>query len=75
MQIDYPRWLPGTVTKIGINTKMTISEDPLVKIDPTLCQNVSYMKPLYLFYSLGFKDGCHLLLLKITQNMKMTISQ
>ena len=25
MQIDYPRWPPGTVTKNSINTKMTIS--------------------------------------------------
>ena len=24
MQIDYPRWPPGTVTKNRINTKMTI---------------------------------------------------
>ena len=47
MQIDYPRWPPGTVTKNSINTKMTISSDPLVEIDPSLCQNVSCMKPLY----------------------------
>ena len=25
MQIDYPRWPPGTVTKNSINMKMTIS--------------------------------------------------
>ena len=25
LQIDYPRWPPGTVTKNSINTKMTIS--------------------------------------------------
>ena len=25
MQIDYPRWPPGAVTKNSINTKMTIS--------------------------------------------------
>ena len=43
MQIDYPRWPPGTVTKNSINTKMTISQDPLVEIDPALCQNVSCM--------------------------------
>ena len=64
MQIDYPRWPQGSVTKNSINTKMTISQDPLVEIDPTLCQNVSCMKPLYFFCSLGFQDGCHLLLLK-----------
>ena len=74
MQIDYPRWLPGTVTKNSINTKMTISQDPLVEFDPTLCQNVYCMKPLFFFFfgSLGFQDGCHLLLLKIAQNMQMT---
>ena len=49
MQIDYPRWLLGTITKNSINTKMTISEDPLVEIDPSLCQNVSCMNPLYFF--------------------------
>ena len=46
MQIDYPRWPPGTVTKNSINTKMTISQDPLVEIDPTLSQNVSCIKSL-----------------------------
>ena len=49
MQIDCPRWSPGTVTKNSINTKMTISQDPLVEIDPSLCQNVSCMNPLYFF--------------------------
>ena len=44
MQIDYPRWPPGAVTKKSINTKMTVSQEPLVEIDPTLCQNVSYME-------------------------------
>ena len=47
--IDYPRWPPGTITKNSINTKMTISQDPLVEIDPTLCQTVSCMNPLYFF--------------------------
>ena len=47
MQTDYPRWPTGTVTKNSINTKMTISQDTLVEIDSTLCQNVSCMKPLY----------------------------
>ena len=51
MQIDYPRWPPGTVTKNSINTKMTISEDPLVEIDLSLCQNVSCMNPLYFFFA------------------------
>ena len=47
IQIDFPRWSPGTLTKKSINTKMTISQGPLVEIDLTLCQNVSCMKPLY----------------------------
>ena len=45
MQIDYPRWSSGAVTKNRLNTKMTISQEPLVEIDPTLCQNVSSVKP------------------------------
>ena len=49
MQIDYPRWPPGTVTKNSINTKMTISSEPLVEIDPSSCQNVSCMNPFYFF--------------------------
>ena len=49
MQIDYPRGPPGTVTKNSINKKMTISQDPLVEIEPTLCQNVSCMNPSYIF--------------------------
>ena len=28
---------------------MTISLEPLVEIDPSLCQNVSCMNPLYFF--------------------------
>ena len=49
MQIDYPRWPPGTATKNSINTKMTKSLDPLVEIDPSMCQNVSCMNLLYFF--------------------------
>ena len=44
MQIDYPNWPPGAVTKKSINTKMTVSQEPLVEIDPTLCQNASYLE-------------------------------
>ena len=51
MLIDYPRWPPGTVTKNSSNRKMTISQDPLVEIDSTLCQNVSCMKLLYFFFA------------------------
>ena len=43
MQIDYPRWPSGAVTKICINTKMTIVREPLLEINPTFCQNVSCM--------------------------------
>ena len=49
MQIGYPTWPPGTITKNSINPKMTISQDPLVEIDPTLCQNVSCKNRLYFF--------------------------
>ena len=72
MQIAYPRWPPGAVTKNSINMKMTISLDPLVEIDPSLCQNVFCMNPLY-FLQFGIPRWP--LLLKIAQNMKMTISQ
>ena len=58
MQIDYPRWPPGSLNgtisylcKLTIQDghqgpllkimKMTISQEPLVEIDPALCQNVS----------------------------------
>ena len=44
MQIYYSRWPPGGVTKNSIRTKMTISQEPLVEIDPTLYQHVSCMK-------------------------------
>ena len=38
MQIDYPRWSTGIVSKNSIHTKVTITQDPLVEIDPALCQ-------------------------------------
>ena len=49
IQIDCPRWPPGTVTKNSINKKIIISQDQLVEIEPTLCQNVSGMNRLYFF--------------------------
>ena len=45
MQIDYPRLAPGAVAKKHINMKITISQEPLVDIDPTLCKTVSCMMP------------------------------
>ena len=45
MQTDYPRWLPGAVTKNSTNKKITISQEPLDEIDPSVCQNVSCIKP------------------------------
>ena len=60
------------VTKNSVNTEMTTSQDPLVEIDPSLCLTVSCMNPLY-FLQFGIQRW--LLLLKIAQNMKMTISQ
>ena len=50
MQIDYPRWLPAAVTKNRINTKMMISQEPLVEIDPTLCHNVSCSRGFGFFF-------------------------
>ena len=73
MQIDYQRWPPGTVTKNSINTKMTTYQDPLVEIDAALCQNISCKNPLFFFFAVGIPTW--LLLLKVAQNMKMTISQ
>ena len=49
MQTEYRRWPPGTITKNSIHTKMIISQDSLVEIDLTLCQNISCMNPLYFF--------------------------
>ena len=45
MQIDYPKWPSGEVTKNSINTKMMTAQEPLVEIDLTVCKNVSCMKP------------------------------
>ena len=45
MQIDYPRWLPGTVTKNSITRKRQYLKTHWLK----LCQNVSCMNPLYFF--------------------------
>ena len=41
MQIDYQRQPSGAVTENSINMKMTTSQEPLVEIYATLCQNVS----------------------------------
>ena len=45
VQIGYSRWPSGAVTNNSINTKITISQELLVEIDPTLCQTVSCIKP------------------------------
>ena len=34
MPADYPRWPSGAVTTKSMNMKMTISQEPLVEIDP-----------------------------------------
>ena len=52
MQIVYPIWPLEAVTKNSINMKMTISQEPLVEIDPSLCQNVSCTKPFFFFMEL-----------------------
>ena len=82
MQIDNPGWPPEAVAKNSTNTKMTISQEPLAEIDPTLCQNVSYMKSFWFFEWNYFKfmqvdyprwpSGA---VSKNSLNTKMTISQ
>ena len=71
MQIDYPRWPPGDVTKNSINTKMTVSRELFVEIDPALCQNVSCISRsdffewnYFKFCKLTIHDGCQGPLLK-----------
>ena len=49
MQTDDYRWPPGAVTKNSTNKKMTISQEPLDEIDPTLCHYVFCMKLFWLF--------------------------
>ena len=61
MQIGYPRWPPGVITKNRINMKMMISQEPLVEIYPTLCQK---HEAVLIFLQSGIPDGCHLPLLK-----------
>ena len=51
-KLTIPDGRQGTVTKNSLNTKMTISQEPMVEIDPTLCQNVSCMK-LFFYCSLA----------------------
>ena len=38
-QTDYPSWLPWAFIRNSIHMKMTISQEPLIEIDPTYCQN------------------------------------
>ena len=59
MQIDDPRWPPGVVTKNSTYMKMTISQEPLDEIDPTLCQNVSCMRP-FDFFNATISNLCKL---------------
>ena len=51
MQIDYPRW---PIPKNSINMKMMISQEPLVEIDPTLCQNVLLYAAFFIFLQFGY---------------------
>ena len=48
MQIDYPRLPPGNVTKNSKNTKMTISQDPLVELIQ-LCARLFLVRISYIF--------------------------
>ena len=82
MQIDNPIWLPGTGNNNSTNTKMTVSQEPLDEIDPSLCQNVScigrfvlfkwnYFKFMQIDYNKMAVRGRYLKSI----NIKMTISQ
>ena len=65
-----------TVTKNSINTKMTISQEPLVEIDPTLFHDISNMKPFFFFFFfciLAFQDGRHLPFTKISAEQEIDI--
>ena len=48
-QVDNRKWPRGAITKNSIRTKMTISQEPLVEIDSTLCQNISCFKAVLIF--------------------------
>ena len=73
MQIDHPRWPSGAITKNSINTKMTIFQEPFAEIDPFLCQKCFLYEAVLIFCNLACQDGRHLPLLKIAQNVKITI--
>ena len=60
MQIDHPRWPPGAITKNSTNMKMTISQEALDEIDPTLYQKVSCMKPFLFFLNGTISNLCKL---------------
>ena len=53
--LNYPKRPPEADTKNSINKKMTISQKPLIEIDPTLCYNVSCVKPFGFFAILHSK--------------------
>ena len=58
MQIDYPRWPPGTVTKNSINHENDNILRTIDEIDPSLCQNVFLYESVVFFCSLLLQDGC-----------------
>ena len=74
MQIDYPRWPSGAVTKNGINTKY-LKNHCLKSIQLTNCAPECFLyEGVLILCNLAFQDGHLLPLLKIAQNVKMTIS-
>ena len=75
MQIDHPRWPLEAVTKNSINMKMTISRVPFVEINPSVCQNVSCIKPFGFFLQFGITRWPPFAVIKSNPNVKMAISQ
>ena len=73
--MSYPRSPPEAVTRTSINVKITISEEPLVKIDPIFVPEYFLYEAILIFRNFVFQDGRRLPVLKVAQNMKMTMTE
>ena len=61
------RWPTGAVTKKRINTKTTIFQEPLVEIDPILCQNVFLHEAILIFLNVTISNLCKLTVQDVLQ--------
>ena len=63
------RWPTGAVTKKSIKTKTTIFQEPLVEIDPILCQNVFFFlhEAILIFLSVTISNLCKLTVQDVLQ--------